>query len=396
MNPSFPVYNDEAKGKIGLSSVDSLNDQKDTKNISDLNKPKKEHCCNASLFVKDFETLDFFGTLEVLEALEKKEATLKASINSLSSKEEELINWLTQKANLILFLKVISNIKTMANHEDDFYLNISKCDSNKISTMIDNLASKSAIMFKKRKYDNFVVNFYRCLYKEHQRKLPLKTDSNIDINNTDYSKVLLEKIDISKILQLKSYPLITLLFKEVKDFQHQETLYSKFNDENTWLILLENPNFHPLVFFLIEVFLTQSEFKAKNQSKILFEVIEKKFVEYSLGDNSTFVMQKYIELHFSKSLYKLLKRNLINLVSNKNGQCVVNTAISTLVKTEGNFSKLKKYSEKFMIKILDLLEELSSFIYGSSVIENVFFAYKIKAIDYFLCYKGNLVLSKYF
>lgn len=254
----------------------------------------------------------------------------------------------------------------------------------------DNLLSKSQIIFKKRKYVNFLVKFYLFLNKQYKRQELLPK-----ITLTDYSKILLERINISKIITLKGYPLIILLFKELVSYQHLEILFSKFNDESTWLCLLENQHSFPLLEYFLEFCLTIREFKDKNLGKSLFILLEQKFEEYCLGEYSTYVMQKYISFHFSKSIYKLVKKNILNLIMNgKNGLCIINTVICTLSKNEGESKELRKYSEKIMKRILDLNEELCTNIYWSSIIENVISTYQIKAVEYFLETKSNNILGK--
>lgn len=344
--------------------------------------------------------LGYFGNLEI-------ENTLKKSFESQEEKENEGLNnffpnelpksydqylkILTQKDNMNFFLRAVSHIKKDFQNNSDFYLKLSKENDNEILLIIDNLMQNSKIIFKKKKYMQFLIQFYNSLYQESKEKLD---ESNKIIPYTDPSKVLLEKINIEEVIMINNHTLFIQLFKELKCFRHKEILFSKLNNNHTWIIILGNAYNYPLLEYLIGNYLTEKEFKEKNLGESLFKILEDHFLEYCIGEYLTFVMQKYIQHHFSKKMYKLVKSNFQGLIFNKKGIYVLITTIKTLLSMGEENIEYKNYSNKIMKKILNFGEIICKDTYGSTLAEYVFSNYKIQAIEYFLANKSNYLLGK--
>lgn len=313
--------------------------------------------------------------------------------NELPRSFDGYLKCLTQKDNIILFVRAITNIKKLFQDESEFYSMLSKAKPSQVLLIIDNLARNGKIIFKKKKYMHFLLKFYNSLYQEST----IKTEDSNNLTNytyTDLSQVLLERINIEDILSIKSHPLVILLFRELKCFRHREIFFSKLNNDHVWMLILENTYNYPLLEYLIEDLLNQKEFKGSNLGEPLFKLLEERFLEYCIGEFSTFVIQKYIQNHFSKKLFKLIKSNILNLILNKNGTYIVITTIKTLLSSSEENPEMKRLSNKLMRKILSYGEIICKDSYGSTLVEYVFETYKTQAIDYFLENKASHIYGK--
>lgn len=188
-----------------------------------------------------------------------------------------------------------------------------------------------------------------------------------------------------------------------------EYVFSLFNSRSQWETLIFNKNGKNFIeFFLKANFSKQNisevvdNIKKSNENDInddkiiwiqiikqndlerLFNFLNDSFVIYSKMNYSTFVIQVYVEYYHTNKAYHIIKSNILELSSCRNGIFVILSSIKGYKST---------YLNEILYTLLSYMEILCNDIYASTLMENVIKMHSDLALEYLIKYKLDYLLS---
>lgn len=234
----------------------------------------------------------------------------------------------------------------------------------------------------------FFCNLYNFLNNNSENKIYLYT--NILLEGCDYINSSFSK-ENNNLLEIIAYVNKNFIFKENTDntsskyksiIQDNEVIYSVYNKEVVWMNLIP----HRYGKNTVEFFLSCFFINAREKHQLLFEVLLNKFIEYSMMNYSTFVIQKFVQIYKTKECFFKIIENINKLTSNRNGIFVI-------------ISGLKSYKGDDLNKLLDKIMHVSEFLcknmYASTLMEYVFNNHTAYSAKIFINEKLNYLLGKY-
>ena len=220
--------------------------------------------------------------------------------------------------------------------------------------------------------------------------ISLIASSHVDLKDIH---VLFENADLNTILKGNDFKsLLNFISSLVNIKKDKENILQKvFFDKINWKEICFHKNAKSICEFMIDTFSEQME------TNFLFQYIESNVIEFSINNNSTYVVQHYITKTKSESVLLQIMTNLLYFTESRNGVFVVLTALNT-------------YKNKKLFALIDLIIEKSEILcketYGSTLIEKVFnnfityapqkfvFSKKQHLLELIEDPKGNFIIQK--
>lgn len=195
---------------------------------------------------------------------------------------------------------------------------------------------------------------------------------------------LIKKLNMMNVSLSSSYVALIEMFDELNKLGKPEinaAILEYFNIKEKWEQLIVNKQGK----YIPEYFMTTLFINDSTQLKLLFEIIETNFLEYSKTNFTTFLVQCYIETYKRSEVANIIIDIMPSLASSRNGVFVL-------------ISALKSFKDDSLYLIIDRIIELSvSFSkdqYASTIIECLFKNHSAYSTRKFIQTRSNCFLGK--
>lgn len=161
-----------------------------------------------------------------------------------------------------------------------------------------------------------------------------------------------------------------------------EYVYSSFNSINQWNNLIFNKYGKNYIEFFLKSNLFQSTHKSNqlNSYNLLFSFLNTSFISFSKMNYSTFVIQIYVEHHHEVESFEIIKNNILELSSCRNGIFVLLAGVKGY--------KSNQLTD-LLLTILSKLDILCNDIYASTLMEYIFKTHTSISANYLISHKLN-------
>lgn len=168
-----------------------------------------------------------------------------------------------------------------------------------------------------------------------------------------------------------------------------EYVYSSFNSINQWNNLIFNKYGKNYIEFFLKSNLFQSthtsnQSNPSNSYNLLFSFLNNSFISFSKMNYSTFVIQIYVEHHHEVESFEIIKNNVLELSSCRNGIFVLLAGVKGY--------KSNQLTD-LLLTILSKLDTLCNDIYASTLMEYIFKTHTNLSANYLINHKLNCLFS---
>lgn len=173
---------------------------------------------------------------------------------------------------------------------------------------------------------------------------------------------LLKGINMIEVSLSSSYYSLIEVFDQIRLLCNRdvnETILSCFNTNEIWEQLVTNRQGKYVAEYFMTTYFRNEPFKLK----LLFELIEVNFLEYSQLNFTTFLVQCYIETYQSSAIVGKILKSMTRLTSCRNGVFVLVCALKTY-KDDALYLLIDR--------VIELADVLSKNTYASTAIEYLF------------------------
>lgn len=161
----------------------------------------------------------------------------------------------------------------------------------------------------------------------------------------------------------------------------RDIVYELFNKESIWKSLIPHRNGKNVVEYLLTNFYINNASKHKK----LFELLESNFLDYSIMNYTTFVIQKYVQKYRTPETFVKIIENLNELTACRNGIFVIISALKSYKNDDLNL---------LLDKIMSVSEHLCKNVYASTLMEYIFSNHTNFSAPYFVENKIDYLLGK--
>lgn len=290
-------------------------------------------------------------------------------ISSASAIDTNFLNFLNEEELIMSNIKetdkpFISYIDPLASSETLIEI-LSNYSTNKPPVHFRGLLNESFLKRICSSYDlSALIGIYNSLKKKELSDLFLSLINFLGIALT---------IDCNSLLEF-----LSLIIETVKD---ADLIYSLFNAQQTWEMLISSKYGKCLV----EYFMKEHYTDNPSKHSILFSLIDQNFLEYSLQNYTTFVVQVYVSYYAQESAFKRIIKNFDQLCLCRNGVFVIMAGLK-------GYKNMKL--QLLLDKIINNSEYLCNEKYASTMIEYVFKTFGSKVSQSFIDNKLTFLYGK--
>ena len=390
--------------------------------MNKLNIDRKSKSCNILIMIenpfiefinKDIQYFDKGNSMKKLMVYEKliDEDQLHSTQNDWLRSSKYL------KYESILEKYIHKNLvsENLKNISDNYYLN-SDINLDIHNTELNNFKDELSMYFTKTALSKYLNEpFYRFLLKKSSKiklmhffkylsyeiileinnfllksiNLILNDNETLEVMiffyinaNNEISKHFIFSMDIEGLALSSNVKNLIRFLTNIKTEEEKDFIYKQVVKINTFIKLIYDKNGKNLIEFIIDFFYNENEFYKISSLSI---IIENRFLEFSISNFSTFVIQKYIRKHKPSSVLDTIIIDIDTIGFNRNGIFIIIACLESFD---------RKQTTTLVEKIIDRTEIFYKEKYCSTLLEYIFFSFDI-SIDYFIMKKSKYLLGKF-